>query len=192
MKKVVVIAGPSGSGKNTIIRAIHEQYPKTSTLVTVTTRSPRPGEQNGVDYTFLTADEFDNEDAQGHLAGKRYVPLFGGVHYGISIPDLKEKMESSSAVFAPVDIEGARWLKDEYGATTIFIMPESFEQIQTRLRSRSHEMPAKELEMRMHITEREFRQDSNEYDYRVVNADGSLAETVEQIVDILRKEGYTL
>ena len=126
------------------------------------------------------------------ITGTRFVPLFGGIHYGIYLPDLKKKMESASVVFAPVDITGAQWFKEHYGALTIFLMPESMSQIQMRIRSRSPEMSATEFEMRKKIAETEMRVHAPQYDYRVTSADGMLTQTVDEVLAILQKEGYTL
>lgn len=191
-KKIVVIAGPSGSGKNTIIKRLKAQFPRIDTLVTATTRTMRPGEAEGVDYRFYTIERFDDETAQGHIVGTRFVPLFGGVHYGIYLPDLKKKIASASTVFAPVDLEGARWLKENYGALTIFIMPESFDVYRSRIHARSPEMSQQEFDMRIKIAETECRTHAPQYDYRVITADGGLSETLDRVIEILHKEGYTL
>lgn len=191
-KKVAVIAGPSGSGKNTVIRQIMQWYPKAAKLVTATTRVRRPDEQEGVDYYFFDIQRFDSEESQGHIQGKRYLNLFGGIHYGIFTPDLEQKLQSASVVFAPVDITGAQWLKQQYDATTIFIVPESLSEYRMRIHARNPEMPQKELEERMKIAEREVNIDAAQYDYRVVNTGGMLMQTTDQIVEILQKEGYNL
>lgn len=190
-KQVVVLAGPSGSGKNAIINAIQEKYPHIARLVTATTRLPRPGEVDGVDYHFFSQERFDEEMANGNIPEHRFVPALG-TYYGIYIPDLEEKMKSHSVVFAQVDIEGARLLKERYGATTIFIMPESLEQFRGRLRVRNPEWTEKEFEARMKITEEEVRVHAPQYDYRVINADGRLPESVESVLEILKNEGYQL
>lgn len=190
-KQVVVVAGPSGSGKNAILREIASRHPKCARLVTATTRLMRPGEEEGVDYYFFTMDKFDAEMAEGNIVEHRYVPHLD-THYGIYKPDLDRKLAEEKIVFATVDIIGARYLKQNYNATTIFIMPESLEQFRGRLRARNPEWDQKEFDERMKITEDEIRMHSPEYDYRVINADGALPETVSQVVEILHKEGYNL
>ena len=191
MKQVVVIAGPSGSGKNAIISAIMSAHPNCVRLVTTTTRHPRPNEVDGVDYHFFSQERFDAEMSSGNIPEHRYVPALD-TYYGIYLPDLDEKIKEGKIVFAQVDIEGARLLKERYGATTIFIMPESLEQFYGRLRVRNPEWTQKEFDARKKITDEEIRVHSPQYDYRVVNADGALQETVQQVMEILRKEGYTL
>ncbi len=190
-KQVVVIAGPSGSGKNAIISQILKRYPNCVRLVTSTTRAMRPGEVDGIDYHFFSPERFDEELGKGNIPEHRFVPSLG-TYYGIFIPDLDRRLQEGHVVFAQVDIEGARLLKERYGATSIFIMPESLEQFRGRLRVRNPEWSQKEFDERMRITEEELRVHAPQYDYRVVNADGSLLETVDHVIEIMRKEGYTL
>lgn len=191
-KKVVVIAGPSGSGKNSVIAGLKERFPSTASIITCTTRTARPGEQDGVDYFFLSIERFDAQSQAGNIVGKRFVPLFGGIHYGIYVPDLEAKLQNASAVFAPVDIEGAKYLKEKYGALTIFLMPVSFDEYRTRIHQRSPEMSPREFDTRMQIAEREVRIDSAQYDYRVLSPTGQLPAIIDEIVEILKKEGYNL
>ncbi|MBI4128956.1 MAG: hypothetical protein HY460_02785, partial [Parcubacteria group bacterium] len=183
--------GPSGSGKNAIIGEILKRYPNCERLVTATTRQMRPGEVDGIDYHFFSMERFDAEMGNGNIPEHRYVPSLE-TYYGIYIPDLERRLAEGHIVFAQVDIEGAQLLKKRYRATSIFIMPESIEQFRGRLRARNPEWSQKEFDARMKITEDELRAHAPQYDYRVINADGSLVETVDRVIEILRKEGYTL
>jgi guanylate kinase len=108
------------------------------------------------------------------------------------VPELRKKLEKYDTVFAPVDITGAEYLKSAYGALTIFIMPESFAEYRTRIRARSPEMSLREFDMRMKVSREEIHAHSPRYDYRVVNAGGLLEETIEHVVEIMKKEGYSL
>ncbi len=188
---VVVIAGPSGSGKNAIIREIQKRFHAIDRLVTATTRLPRAGEVDGVDYHFFSQERFDLELSQGNILEHRYVAALN-TFYGIYAPDLERRISAGKIVLAQVDIIGARVLKEHYDATTFFIMPESLSQFEGRLRTRNPEWTQQEFDARIKITEEEVRVHAPQYDYRVVNADGALMETVDAIVDILRKEGYNL
>lgn len=190
-KQVIVIAGPSGSGKNAVIGEILKRYENCVRLVTATTRAMRPGEENGVDYHFMSREKFDAELTAGNIPEHRFVPALN-TYYGTYLPDLEKRLKEGKIIFAQVDIAGARLLKERYGATTIFIMPESLEQFRARLRMRNPEWSDKEFEARTHITEEEMRVHAPQYDYRVVNADGRLEDTVRDVIDIMRKEGYTL
>lgn len=192
MSRIVVIAGPSGSGKNTVIDRLIPMFLGSSRTVTATTRSPRPGEVHGRDYYFMSLDEFDRESSVGHMQGKRFVPLFGGIHYGIFLPDLEEKMSQSDIVFASVDVVGMQWLKSHYETMSIFIMPESVDEFKGRLRTRNPEWSEQEYTVRLKIMDEELRIHAPQFDYRVINADGMLQDTVQQVVEILQKEGYSL
>ena len=191
IKKVAVIAGPSGSGKNALIDAILRAHPSCARLVTATTRAPRPGERDGVDYHFFSQSQFKIAMERGDIPEHRYVEALN-TYYGIYLPDLEEKMRHFATVFAQVDIVGARLLKERYGATTIFMMPASIVEFRNRLRSRNPEWSDKEFEERMRITEEELTKHAPQYDYRVVNADGGLQRAVEEVLEILMREGYTL
>ena len=189
-RQVIVIAGPSGSGKNAVINALLEQNHNFVRLVTATTRAMRPSEREGVDYHFMSQEQFDAELAAGNIPEHRFVPSLN-TYYGTYLPDLERRMKDGNVVFAQVDIEGAKLLKEKYNATTIFIMPESLEQFRARLRTRNPEWSQKEFEARMKITEEEMRVHAPQYDYRIVNADGKLEDTVREIMEIMQKEGYT-
>jgi len=190
MKQVIVIAGPSGSGKNAVIDALLKRNHHFARLVTATTRAMRPGEQEGIDYYFLSQEQFDAELSAGNIPEHRFVSALN-TYYGIYLPDLNKKIKEGKTIFAQVDIEGARLLKERFNATTIFIMPESLEQFRARLQVRNPEWSKKEFDARMKITEDEMRVHAPQYDYRVINADGKLDETIEGVMDIMRKEGYT-
>src|SRR5690606_1861237 len=94
-------------------------------------RLARPNERDGVDYYFFDMDRFDREMIMGNILEHRYVPHLD-THYGIYKPDLERRLQAGSIVFAVVDVIGARFLKQAYGATTIFVMPESIEQFRGR------------------------------------------------------------
>src|SRR3989344_2002823 len=190
-RQVVVIAGPSGSGKNAVIADILKRYSNCMRLVTATTRAMRAGETDGVDYHFFTQERFDEELVSGNIPEHRFV-LALNTYYGTYLPALEAGLAEGKIIFAQVDILGAKLLKKRYNAVTIFIMPESIEQFRARLRARNPEWTEKEFNARMHITEDEMRTHSPQYDYRVVNADGKLENTVEEVVAILLKEGYNL
>src|SRR3989338_10588935 len=115
-KQVVVIAGSSGSGKNAVIDEMLRRYHNCTRLVTATTRMMRPGEQEGVDYYFLSQKQFDEELAAGNIPEHRFVPPLN-TYYGTYLPDLEKKIQAGKTVFAQVDIAGARLLKERFNAT---------------------------------------------------------------------------
>ncbi len=193
-RHVVVIAGPSGSGKNSILQAFLERFKNCARLVTATTRAPREGEREGVDYYFFSQEKFKEEMEKGMIPEHRFVSALG-TYYGTYVPDLEKKLASGRIVLAQVDVEGAEgasMFKERYGAVTIFVTPGSTEEFERRVRARNPSMSEDELQKRMRIAEKEMRDYANKYDYQVMNADGKLNEAVEQVVAILKKEGYNL
>ena len=190
-RHVVVIAGPSGSGKNAVIEALLQRFKKCSLLVNATTRTPREGEREGEDYYFQSESAFKNGIENGGILEYRYVPSLG-TYYGTYKPDLEERIARGDIVLAHKDIVGARYLKEHYNAITIFLLPESIESLERRIRTRNPGMSKMELDERMKMVRSEVDKDAPQYDYRVVNADGRLEKTVEEVVAILKKEGYNL
>lgn len=190
-KQLVVVAGPSGGGKNTIIQEVIAECPNCTLLVTATTREPRPGEKDGVDYYFFGEDDFKSELAKGNILEHRYIETLG-THYGVYKPDLEKRLEKGHVVLAHLDIIGAKYLKENYGATTIFIIPQSHEELFERIRMRNPNMSPEELAERMRIAADEVKNHAPLYDYRVVNANGKLFDSVAEVMAILKKEGYNL
>ena|SRR3989338_4075704 len=191
VRQVVDIAGPSGSGKNAVIDALVARYQKCTRLVTATTRAPRAGETDGVDYYFFSEEEFLRELGVGNVLEHRDVRTLG-THYGVYKPDLEKRLLKGDVILAQLDIVGARYLKKHYDAVTIFLQPKTIEVLKARILARKKGMPEAELKERMKIAEREMKADAKEFDYEVVNEEGKLDETVDEVVAILKKEGYTL
>lgn len=190
-KQVVVIAGPSGSGKNTILQELIKRGKNYARLITATTRAKREGEREGADYIFLSEDAFKKGLADGTIPEHRFIPALC-TYYGIYLPNLERQLSAGQVVFAQVDVVGARLLKEKYNATTIFIMPASLQEFENRVRARNPSMSPSELTERMRIAHIEMKEHAPEYDYQIQNADGKLGEAVDEVVSILKKEGYAL
>lgn len=191
-RQVVVIAGPSGSGETTITNEIVKRFPGTvSRLVTATTRPPRVGERNGVDYYFLSDEEFARSKEEGGILECTYIPN-RNTYYGTYAQDLNEKISSNKIVIANPDIVGARYFKEHFNAVTIFIIPENIDALLRRIRERNPELPDAEVEKRRVNAEAEIQNEASFYDYKVTNADGKLEEAVDAVVAILKKEGYNI
>ena len=187
--KVVVISGPTNSGKNTVLRALLEKEANARLLVTATTRAMRPGETNGVGHYFFTNEEFAEALENGDILEERFVPALN-THYGIYRPALEAEFEKGHLLLADLDIVGAKYLKERYGALGIFLLPGSFDELEARMRKRSPELDETEVAARLDIARKEIDEYAPWYDYRVVNADGKLDEAVAEVLAILRKEGY--
>jgi guanylate kinase len=189
-KQVVVIAGPAGSGKDSIARELVKRFSDVTLMVTATTRPIRPGEHQGVNYHFFSNEEFKKELDAGNIP-EHYHRAETDTYYGTYEPDIDRRLESGKIVLAVVQIVGAKYLKEKYNATTVFIMPPSLDAFEKRVRARSP-MSDVEWQERLKITQDEVASDAPWYDYRISNEDGKLEHAVDEVVGILRKEGYNL
>jgi guanylate kinase len=189
-KQVVVIAGPAGSGKDSIARSLLKRFPNMTLMVTATTRAMRPSEQQGVNYHFFTNDEFKRELEAGNIP-EHYHRDETDTYYGTYEPDIEQRLASGKTVLAVVQIVGAKYLKEKYNATTVFIMPPSLDAFEKRVRGRAP-MSDVEWQERLKFTQNEVADESPWYDYRISNEDGQLESAVNEVIGILRKEGYNL
>ncbi|MES2203028.1 MAG: guanylate kinase, partial [Patescibacteria group bacterium] len=182
-KQILVIAGPTGSGESTITNEIVKRYPhKVVRLVTSTTREPRRGEQNGIDYFFFTKEQFAAARAAGELLEETYVEN-RDTYYGTYKPDLDEKLSRGFIVIFNPDLKGAKFYKERYNATTVFVKPGSVEELQGRLAKRNPEMSEQEHALRKENALREMTEEG-EYDYSVTNANGQLERAVDEVDQI--------
>src|SRR3989344_5463937 len=189
-KHVVVIAGPAGSGKDAILKELLRLCPNTTRMVTAVTRPPRPGEQDGVDYHFMTNERFMEELAKGNIL-EYYYRTETDTYYGTYKPDIELRIQSGKVVLCQIQIVGAKYFKEHYRATTFFIMPPSLDAFEKRIRDRAP-MSDVEWEERKKFTEHEVRDEAPWYDYRITNEDGKLDAAIDEVIEILRKEGDTL
>ncbi len=189
-KQVLVISGPTGSGETTITNEIIERFPIFTRLVTATSRSPRNGEKDKKDYYFFSKKEFEKKIGTGDIIEHTYIKN-RDTYYGTYKPDLEEKITKGMNVVVNVDVVGTQYYKDKYNATAIFIKPGSLEELRGRLVERDANISETELEKRMRNAEREIQNEMKYYDYVVTNTDGKLAEAIEEVVLILKKENYS-
>ena len=183
MPAVFVITGPSGVGKGTLIRALMERVPQLELSVSATTRDPRPGEEPGVDYFFLTDAEFDDRIARGDFLEHAN---YSGRRYGTLRSELLKRVEQGVPIVLEIEVQGARQVREAMAeAVQIFIEPPSEDALRTRLIGRGTDSPeqvAKRLE-----TAREELLAREEFAHRVVN--DRLEAAVDELVEIVR--GYT-
>ena len=183
---LVIISGPSGVGKDTIIDALRQRdrAPDYHYVVTCTTRAQRPGEVDGVDYIFLDRETFAAQRAAGAFLEA------SEVHenwYGTPRDQVRAALVAGRDVILKIDVQGAAIVKGKVpGALLIFIVPPSLEDLFQRLRSRATET-ADELEVRQRNAAIELaRQD--DYDYVVTNETGQVERTAERIDEIIAAE----
>ncbi len=182
---LIVISGPSGVGKSSIIKGLLKRCPRASLLVSATTRKPRPGEKDGINYYFISENEFKEKIKSGDIPEYRFTPETRN-YYGTYLPDLRKKIEENKIPIADVDIIGAKFFKENFNPLLIFIMPPSEEALISRIQKRNDNMPKEELEERLKIAKREIKEDSKFYDYKIVNEEGKLQESIDKLLDIVR------
>ena len=150
--RMIVLCGPAGVGKGTVLGRVREQHPQIWLSVSATTRKPRPGEVDGVNYFFMTEQEFLAKEDAGEFL--ETADVFGLAHYGTPVKPVVEHLEQNIPVILEIDIQGARSVKQRAGelgldVVTVFIAPPSFEELKRRLVGRGTETPeqqAKRLE----------------------------------------------
>jgi guanylate kinase len=182
--RVIVISGPSGAGKSTLLRQLLERCDRLQPSVSATTRSPRPGEVDGRDYHFLTSDEFERRRQAGKFLECAEV-FHGGYWYGTLSDEVAPRLTAGKWVILEIDVAGAQSILRHYpDAVTIFVRPDSLEELERRLRSRGTETEAA-IERRLATAKEELAL-ADMYRYQVTN------QTVDRAVDeILRILGYS-
>ncbi len=181
---LVVISGPSGVGKDATIRRMKERDLPFYFVVTATTRPMRPGEQEGVDYHFVSQDQFETMIRSGELLEHA---LVYGEYKGIPKAHVRAALESGKDVILRIDVQGAATIRRLIpNAVTIFLTAESEEELIRRLRSRKTESPER-LQRRIETARQEMRR-VREFRYVVVNRENHLDETVDKVVSIITAE----
>ena len=179
---LVVLSGPSGVGKDSVLDELNKIYPTAIKCVTMTTRQPRNGEVDGVDYTFVSVDEFRKcVDKGGFL---EYAEVHGNL-YGTPRRWVEANLEQGADIFLKIDVQGGLAVKQQMpGAVMIFLLPPSMEELERRLRSRLTETDA-EMQMRLLNALSELEQISH-YDYVIVN--DSISNAAQELKAVLIAE----
>ena len=160
-----IVSAPSGAGKTTIVEKLVEETPRLRMSRSYTSRAARPGECDGLDYNFVTREHFEAMIAAGDFL--EWADVFGNL-YGTCASDTERLLSDGSDVVLVIDVQGARQVRRlRAGATTIFVMPPSFQILEQRLRGRSKDSEAAILR-RLQVAREEVASFS-EYDYIVIN-----------------------
>jgi guanylate kinase len=183
--RVFVITGPSGVGKGTLIRGLMERLGGRAHIelsVSATTRAPRPGERDGVDYHFLTREEFERRVATGSFVEHAD---YAGRSYGTLRSELEDRVRAGAPVVLEIEVQGARQVRRSVpDAVQVFIAPPSLEALRTRLVGRGTDDP-EEVERRLRVAEQELTAQS-EFAHVVVN--DRLEDALERLTAIVAAE----
>ena len=176
-----IISAPSGAGKSTLCRAVMDRFSDLIYSVSYTTRSPRSGEQKGVDYHFIVKDEFEKGIVSGHWAE------WAEVHdhyYGTSADFLDGELSVGRDILLDIDIQGTRQILQRYpDGVTIFILPPSLETLESRLQSRGTDSP-EVIAVRLKNAREEMAQKDL---YRHIITNDRLTDAVAELIAIFEK-----
>ena len=180
LKKLIILTGPSGVGKGTVVKEILDKDKNICLSVSATTRSPRKGEQEGENYYFLSEENFKE------MINKNLFlewAKFAGNYYGTPLSFVKDKIEDGFIVLLEIEVEGAKQIKDKFpDSLSIFILPPSKEELERRIRNRRTE---KEEAINRRLSRSTYEiASSDEFDFKVTNRD--VDETAERIIKIIR------
>ena len=176
---LIVISGPSGAGKGTICKNLLSKHPELNLSISATTRSPRAGEVDGVNYYFMTKEDFKDKIADGDFL--EYAEVYNN-YYGTPKSNVEKILNSGKDVILEIDIQGALKVKENCkGGIFIFILPPSMEELKQRIIKRGSETP-ESLMKRFKSAYKEINYVSR-YNYAVVNDEVELAtEKIEAII----------
>jgi guanylate kinase len=181
--RLIVVSGPSGAGKDTLIKAALEAIPELALIASATTRKPREGEMDGKDHVFLSREEFAR-----WIEEDRFLEwaVYSGNLYGTPKQSVEELLQKGRSVILRIELQGARQIKERRpDAVMVFVLAPSLEETRRRLESRATET-SESVESRMSTAIKEIAA-RDEFDYEVVNEDREQArkemiETLERIV----------
>ncbi|MEL1224500.1 MAG: guanylate kinase [Candidatus Neomarinimicrobiota bacterium] len=188
MINFITISAPSGSGKTTLCKALQLVEPEIEWSISYTTREKRSIEENGVDYFFISEQEFEDLIIQGHFVEWQNVH---GFYYGTSVSNLENAIKNDKIMLIEMDVKGSMSIKKLFPDQTysIFIMPPSISQLRERLRSRGTDSEKRiSIRLKRFQEEMEFRE---KFDYVLINEDLDLAKIELQKTINKLKQGVT-
>ena len=181
---LMVVSGPAGSGKGTVIKILREKVPQIALSVSATTRNPRPGEAHGVQYFFITREEFERRIADGEIL--EHTEYCGNL-YGTPAEGVRRVLESGGDIVLEIEVDGAGQIKKKFpDAVTVMLIPPNGKTLEARLRGRGTETD-EVIRKRMAQARNEIGM-ASEYDYVVVNGDDAAEECADRLEAILNAE----
>lgn len=181
MNKVLIFSAPSGSGKTTLVKHCLDVFPELAFSVSCTTRNPRGSELDGVDYHFISPEEFRTKIAENAFV--EFEEVYEDKYYGTLKVEVEKIWSSGKVVIFDVDVKGGISLKNYFGeqALSIFIMPPSIEELQRRLVSRATD-DAETIKIRVEKAAEEVTF-QNKFDVTIINTDlGKAKQETEAII----------
>ncbi len=189
MSKLLIISGPSGVGKGTIVKHLQDKYEelkkKLYLSVSCTTRSPREGEVEGVNYYYITEKEFKKRIKKNDFLEYN---LYGtGKYYGTPKSTVLKYLKKGYDVILEIDINGYKQIKENYpDAIGVFIMPPDIDELYNRLKNRNTETE-EVIKVRLETAEKEIAE-NHIYDHIIVNENGKSEEAAMKIFDLMNEE----
>jgi guanylate kinase len=163
--KLIVLTGPSGVGKGTLLRSLLQRHPELYLSISVTTRAPRPGEVDGRDYYFVSRPTFEQMAANGELLEWAE---FAGNCYGTPCTPVKEQIRQGRWVILEIELQGARQIRQTFPeALRIFILPPSLPELEYRIRNRGQDTE-EAIARRLRRAQEEIDA-ANEFDIQIIN-----------------------
>ena len=185
--KLIIFSAPSGSGKSTLVQYLLTQVPGFAFSISATSRAPRGAEKDGVDYYFLSLEEFQQRVAED--AFLEWEEVYPGQCYGTLKSEVEKSWEDGNAVGFDIDVVGGKNLKAQFGeqALALFIQAPSIEELERRLVARGTDSPEK---IKLRIEKASWEMNQSEYfDHIIINddLDRAKAEAKKLLVDFLAK-----
>ncbi|HLH00192.1 MAG TPA: guanylate kinase [Bryobacteraceae bacterium] len=182
MISVFIISAPSGSGKSTLVHRLLETVSNLTFSISYTTRPPRPAETNGVDYVFITREDFEKRLARSEFL--EHAEVFGN-YYGTNRESFERAVSTGRDLVLDIDVQGARQLKAAIPeAVSVFVLPPSREVLEQRLRARSQDSE-EVIQRRLKGAAAEVR-NYTQYDYVLINRD--IEESAARLASIVKAE----
>lgn len=186
--KLIIIAGPSGVGKGTVISHLKELHPEWEYPISATTREPRPGEEDGVVYHFVSRDEFERMIEEGELL--EYAVVHQEEYYGTLKEPIISALKQGKIIIREVDMQGLESIQKvipKENLVSIFLTVQSKQDLIDRIQNRGR-LPEEEIKRRMESAEKEFEKGGEICDYQVPSLTNQIAQCVSSVEKVILEE----